>query len=163
MRNVVVIEPEWLPIYATKLCSLSKPLEDPAPYYDDKNHQVMCYRSATFGPHQWPVPQTEHPYPDGLEKYKYFAQFLLEGKVVHWFAKYSRSLLSSPATLNKSWAKLQPRTTSFLSALTTASVDNLHALNKLWQTDATFLLKEYKEWVVEELHYEISQNWPPTK
>ncbi len=33
------------------------------------------------GSHCWPIPVQELPYPDSLDKYKLFAQFLLQGKV----------------------------------------------------------------------------------
>lgn len=132
---MVAIEAAWLPIYAASLCNLSKPLEDPAPFYDSETDSVRCFRSATFGPHHWPLPQTEHAFPDDIDKYKWFGRFLLEGKVVPFLEQFSKMLLTHPSTLNKSWAKLQPRTTSLTSALATAKIDSLESLNARWGTE----------------------------
>lgn len=137
VSDIVVIEPEWLPIYAVKLCNLSKPLEEPAPFYDEVDDCVKCYRTATFGPYQWPVPQTEHVYPDGIDKFRWFARFLLEGKIDPYFQLYSKTLLSPPTILNKSWSKLQPRTTSMIDALSSEDVDSLKKLSAKWIENPT--------------------------
>ena len=45
--GVTAIEPVWLPLYAARQCTFSKPLEEPAPTY--KDGQVYCHMAATFG------------------------------------------------------------------------------------------------------------------
>ena len=34
-----------------------------------------------LGAHNWPLPSCELPHPEGLQQYKLFAKFLLQGKV----------------------------------------------------------------------------------
>lgn len=63
MRCVVPIEPEWLPIYAGRLCRLSKPLADPPPRFDEAEGKMKCHVSASFGPFHWQLPTTEVDHP----------------------------------------------------------------------------------------------------
>lgn len=53
----------------------------------------------------WPIQATELPYPDNLDRYRWFARFLLEGKVCPKLEKYRSTLLTTPATMLKTWAK----------------------------------------------------------
>ena len=135
MRNVVAIEPEWLPLFVADSCKLSNPLESPPPRYDYPSDSIKCFRSATFGPYEWPISPTELIYPEGLERYKYFAKFLLEGDVVPLFKSYCKQLLSSPSIIIKSWASLQPRTQKVLNSLVSQSIDNRKLLLNKWKTD----------------------------
>lgn len=135
MRNVVAIEPEWLPIFVPNLCTFSSPLESPSPRYDSSSDSIKCYRSCTFSTHSWPIPPTELDYPSGLDKYKFFAKFLLEGEVVPFFKAYSKVLLSPPLIIIKSWASLQPRTEKFLNCLISQNIDTKKDLLRKWQTD----------------------------
>ena len=57
------------------------------------------------GPHFWAVEAVEVDYPKNAEKYKWFAKAFLGGKVCPKLEKYSRSLLSTPETMLKSWAR----------------------------------------------------------
>ena len=47
--GVTAIEPEWLPIFAPTLCTLSAPLTDPPPRYNIVTGTLYCHVSATFG------------------------------------------------------------------------------------------------------------------
>ena len=85
--------------------TVSEPMENPPPEYDSKTGQVKCYMKGTFGHCAWELPTTLLDYPTGLEKIKWFARFLLEGKVCPKFAKFSLELLSMPSTMVKTWAK----------------------------------------------------------
>ena len=77
------------------------------------------------GPHSWPLSAMEMEYPPGLQRYRLFALFLLQGKVrvergrkgkgeLSWLlwlqvcrqlAQFSTALLLPPVTMVKSWAK----------------------------------------------------------
>ena len=135
MRNVVAIEPEWLPLFVPNSCNFSNPVESPPPRYDPISDSVKCFRSATFGPHDWPIRPTEVPFPEGLDKYKYFAKFLLEGDVIPSFKTYSKSLLSPPSIITKSWASLQPRTEKFLKCLVSQKINTRKNLSNKWKSD----------------------------
>lgn len=130
MRNVVAIEPSWIPIYASKQCKFSKPLEQPEPYYDKENDKIRCYVLPTVSPFGWKLKQTAIEYPESNEKYKLFAQFLLEGKVFDFFAKYYNEnlYLSNPKVLTKSWGLLKEGPTKLLNALIENRISSKEAL-----------------------------------
>lgn len=161
MRVVAEVEPEWLPIYAPKSCAFSSPLEEPPPRYDRKKDKLLCSMTSTFGPHMWQLGESEREFPEGLDRFRWFARFLLQGDVVPFFKKYTKLLLSPPVTMIKSWARLQPRTEHLLQALVAQRADSRRQLCDLWERDPKYLLKEYLEWIQESLHNEVSLAWPP--
>ncbi|XP_023948187.2 probable ATP-dependent RNA helicase kurz [Bicyclus anynana] len=161
MRNVAAIEPEWLPVYIPQLCNLGEPLSDPEPRYDATSGRVKCHFKGTFGKSCWELPVAEIDYPDKIERYKWFARFLLEGKVFPKLKKYSGSLLSPPSTMIKSWANLQPRTEVLLKCLISRRVGTKDQLENAWKEQSTYLLEEYLKWIPESAHNEITLYWPP--
>ena len=86
----------------------------------------------------------------GLDKYKWFARFFLEGAVAPELVKYTSSLLSNPlimvkrvfmsvGSLNdklyvqvKSWSNLQKRTELVLKDLAKESCDSGAKLGQIW-------------------------------
>ncbi|CAB3222170.1 unnamed protein product [Arctia plantaginis] len=161
MRNVTAIEPEWLPIYVPQLCNLGDPLSDPAPRYDEKSGRVKSHFKGTFGKAGWELPIVEIDFPDKIDRYKWFARYLLEGVVFPKLKKYTSSLLSPPSTMVKSWAKLQPRTEVLLKALIAKRAGTRDALRAVWVQQSNFLLDEYLKWVPESAHNEVTLYWPP--
>ena len=122
-------------------------MEAPQPRYDAESGLVKCHMSCSFGPRSWQIPAQELDYPSGLEKFKWFARFLLEGKVEPSLTGFVPFLLSSPTTMLKSWAKLQPRTEALLGGLVGAGADNKDALEEAWKNDKNFLFAAYKQWI----------------
>ncbi|KAJ0173159.1 hypothetical protein K1T71_011335 [Dendrolimus kikuchii] len=161
ISNVTAIEPEWLPVYVPHLCNLGEPLSDPEPRYDEKSGRVKCHFKGTFGKAGWELPTVEIDYPDKIERYRWFARFLLEGSVFPKLRKYAASLLSPPSTMVKSWAKLQPRTEALLKILIMKRAGNRNALKDIWEDRKDYLLDEYLKWLPESAHNEVTLYWPP--
>lgn len=46
MKTVTKIKPEWLAQMVPALCTLGKPLDQPAPRYDPKTDTILCYMSG---------------------------------------------------------------------------------------------------------------------
>ncbi|KAL0818359.1 hypothetical protein ABMA28_008837 [Loxostege sticticalis] len=161
MRNVAAVEPEWLPVYVPQLCNLGEPLSDPEPRYDEPSGRVKCHFQGSFGRAGWELPIVEVDYPDKIERYRWFARFLLEGSVFPKLKKYASSLLSPPSTMIKSWAKLQPRTEILLKTLIMKRAGTRDALKKVWQEESNYLLDEYLKWLPESAHNEATLYWPP--
>ncbi|ELU07825.1 hypothetical protein CAPTEDRAFT_170843 [Capitella teleta] len=161
MKGISAIQAEWLPIFAPSRCNFSKPLEHPAPRYQLSSGKVLCHSTSTCGPHGWQIPEVEMEFPVGVDRFKWFGRFLLEGIVCPQLEKFVPTLLTAPLTMVKSWAKLQPRTETFLKALMAAQVDSKASLMAKWQKDPNFLLKEYSEWVPRVQHLEVEAKWPP--
>ena len=49
--------------------------------------EVMCTVTATFGSRAWVLPKSQVVHPKGIDKFKHFARFLLEGKVITSLAR----------------------------------------------------------------------------
>lgn len=161
VRGITAIDPQWLPVYAPTLCTFSDPLELPAPRYDSQRDQVRCHMNVTFGRSSWPLPLMELEFPVGIDRFKYFGQFFLSGAVCPPLAKNVKMLLSTPSTMIKSWAKLQPRTQVLLQELMKEKVDTLESLLTVWRTNNCYLLEAYKMWLPESLHEHVASQWPP--
>ncbi|XP_075689607.1 putative ATP-dependent RNA helicase DHX37 isoform X2 [Rhinoderma darwinii] len=161
MKGVSSIEPEWIPALLPQYCHFGEPLEDPPPSYCSVSGRLKCHRQSTFFRVGWQLPAVELEYPEGLERYKYFAKYLLEGKVIQKLCSYTSILLSSPATMLKTWAKLQPRTEILLRALVSAKADNLSSLVSAWKNDPKYLLHAFCQWIPEAAHADVTKAWPP--
>ncbi|XP_067683944.1 probable ATP-dependent RNA helicase DHX37 [Haliotis asinina] len=161
MKGIVAVECEWLPVFAPSYCVFSKPQDDPPPHYNAQTGEVFCHMTSSYGRVNWPVPAVPLLYPAGLDRYKWFARFLLEGQVVPVMKQFVPTLLSTPSTMVKSWARLQPRTETLLSALVEEDVDCVSALTNMWRSKPNYLLEAYLEWLPEALHAKVKLKWPP--
>ncbi|XP_026687448.1 probable ATP-dependent RNA helicase kurz [Diaphorina citri] len=161
MRGITAIEPEWLPVYAPSLCTFSSPLEHPTPRYIPTTKKLMCHVNATFGKSGWPLPVVEIEMPKGLDRFKWFAVFLLDGSICPKLSKYVTSLLSTPTTMVKSWASLQRRTEILLQALVQKNTDSVDILMDIWKSEPAYLRSEYLQWLPESAHNEVTASWPP--
>lgn len=121
----------------------------------------MCRAEATYGPRKWKLPSAEIRHPLNLNYFRHFAIFLLSGEVFGKLKKFEKNLLSKPETMTKEWARLQKRTESLLKILTGTDCKSRFDLEKRWETDFSFLLNEYLEWVPDALHDEVRLLWPP--
>ncbi|KAK7145529.1 hypothetical protein R3I93_013304 [Phoxinus phoxinus] len=161
MRGVCAVQAEWIPRLLPQYCHFSVPEESPAPWYCPLSGRLKCQQQSTFFRVSWKLPAVEMDYPEGLERYKLFAKFLLEGQVCPKIQQFSTCLLSSPSTMLKTWAKLQPRTEVLLSALASEKVDSRKALEAAWKKNEKYLMPAYCQWIPESLHAKVSKIWPP--
>ncbi|OWK54885.1 putative ATP-dependent RNA helicase DHX37 [Lonchura striata] len=161
MKGVSAVEPEWIPALLPPYCHFGKPLEKPPPSYCPGTGRVRCHRPSVFYRVGWQLPAVEVDYPAGLDRYKHFARFLLEGKVFKKLSSYSQCLLSSPLIMLKTWSKLQPRTEALLQALVKENCDNRDALVAAWKKNPKYLLAAYCQWLPEAMHQELALKWPP--
>ncbi|XP_077164157.1 putative ATP-dependent RNA helicase DHX37 [Paroedura picta] len=161
MKGVSAVEPEWIPLLLPLYCHFEKPQEQPPPSYCPETGSVRCHRPSVFYRIGWQLPPVEVDYPEGIDRYKYFAKFFLEGKVFKKLGSFSRCLLSNPVIMLKAWSKLQPRTESLLTALVSENADNRDALLAAWDRNPKYLLAEYCQWIPEAAHENVSKIWPP--
>ncbi|XP_071848157.1 probable ATP-dependent RNA helicase DHX37 isoform X3 [Apostichopus japonicus] len=160
MKGVTAIEADWLPHLVPHLCTFAKP-QVGSETYDKASGTVRCLRACTFGRNVWQISVQEMEYPECLDKYKWFAKFLLEGEVVDQLKKFRENLLSTPSTMVKTWAKLQPRTQVLLNALVQEQVCSKEALMEAWKKNDRYLLKELCEWLPSGKHTILALKWPP--
>ncbi|OCT98359.1 hypothetical protein XELAEV_18010591mg [Xenopus laevis] len=161
METTKMYMKEWIPVLLPQYCHFGKPLEEPPPFYCSETGRVKCHRPSTFYRVGWQLPAVVVDYPEGLDRYKYFAMFLLEGKVIKKFGSYRSVLLSTPIAMLKTWAKLQPRTEILLKALVSENADSLAGLLAAWKKNPKYLLSELCQWTPEAIHEDISKAWPP--
>ncbi|XP_033828283.1 probable ATP-dependent RNA helicase DHX37 [Periophthalmus magnuspinnatus] len=161
MKGVSAVEAQWVPQFLPQYCHFSSPLDSPAPWFCPSTGTIRCQRSSTFFRIGWQLPAVEMEYPEGLDKYKMFAKFLLEGQVCPKLKKHCAHLLSNPSIMLKTWAKLQPRTEVLLSALVSKRVDCRDQLMTVWKSDEKYLLCAYCQWLPESIHQDIAKYWPP--
>ncbi|XP_036132601.1 probable ATP-dependent RNA helicase DHX37 [Molossus molossus] len=162
MKGVSAVEVSWVPVLLPAYCQFDQPLEEPPPAYCPEKGRVLCHRTSTFYRVGWPLPAVQVDFPGGLDCYKHFARFLLEGQVFPKLASHRRCLLSSPSTMLKTWARLQPRTESLLRALVAKKADCRDALLAAWRKNPKYLLAEYCEWLPQATHADVEKAWPPT-
>ncbi|XP_037851052.2 probable ATP-dependent RNA helicase DHX37 isoform X2 [Chlorocebus sabaeus] len=105
MKGISSVEVQWIPALLPSYCQFDKPLEEPAPTYCPERGRVLCHRASVFYRVGWPLPAIEVDFPEGIDCYKHFAQFLLQGQVFRKLASYQSCLLSSPSTMLKTWAR----------------------------------------------------------
>ncbi|XP_061586057.1 probable ATP-dependent RNA helicase DHX37 [Cololabis saira] len=161
MRGVSAVEAEWVPRLLPQYCHLGPAHESPVPWFCCSTGTIRCHRPSTFFRVGWQLPAVEMDYPEGLDRYKLFTRFLLEGQVCPNLQKYSGHLLSNPSIMLKTWAKLQPRTEALLGPLVSKRVDSRDALFSVWRSEEKFLLSAYCQWLPEAMHQEVSKSWPP--
>uniref|UniRef100_UPI0037E75335 probable ATP-dependent RNA helicase DHX37 n=1 Tax=Semicossyphus pulcher TaxID=241346 RepID=UPI0037E75335 len=161
MKGMSAVEAEWVPQLLPQYCHFGPPLDSPSPWLCSSSGTIKCHRSSTFFRVAWQLPAVEKDYPDGLERYKLFSRFLLEGQVCPKLKKYSSHLLSNPSIMMKTWAKLQPRTEAVLGTLVSKRVDSRDVLLAVWKTEDKFLLSAYCQWLPEAMHEEVANIWPP--
>jgi len=163
MRGITQIQPDWLPRFLPGLCNLGKHLDVPEPRYCAATGTVRASFKGTFGPGSLPLPLVEVEYPSnaGMEKYKQFSRFILEGNVCGDLKQFRTSLLSNPLMVAKSWSNLQPRIEKMFRELAASRVENGRLLKKKFQSDSNFLLSSYLVWVPEVLHEDVKKIWPP--
>nr|XP_015099253.1 probable ATP-dependent RNA helicase DHX37 [Vicugna pacos] len=162
MKGVSTVEVQWIPVLLPSYCQFDKPLEEPPPTYCPEKGRVLCHRASVFYRVCWPLPAVQVDFPEGIDCYKHFARVLLEGQVFHRLASYKRCLLSSPSTMLKTWARLQPRTESLLRALVAERANCRDALLAAWRKNPKYLLAEYCEWLPQAMHADVEKAWPPT-
>uniref|UniRef100_G1SUG5 DEAH-box helicase 37 n=1 Tax=Oryctolagus cuniculus TaxID=9986 RepID=G1SUG5_RABIT len=161
MKGVSTVDVQWIPVLLPSYCQFDKPLEEPAPTYCPEKGRVLCHRASVFYRVGWPLPAVQVDFPEGVDRYKHFARFLLEGQVFRKLAAYRSCLLSSPSTMLKTWARLQPRTQSLLSALVAEKADCRDALLAAWKRSPKYLLTQYCEWLPQAMHADVEKGWPP--
>ncbi|ERE76014.1 putative ATP-dependent RNA helicase DHX37-like protein [Cricetulus griseus] len=161
MKGVSTVEIQWIPSLLPSYCQFDAPLEEPAPSYCPESGRVLCHRASVFYRVGWPLPAIQVDFPEGIDRYKYFARFLLEGQVFCKLVSFKSCLLSSPSTMLKTWARLQPRTESLLKALVAEKADSRDALLAAWKKNPRYLLAEYCEWLPKAMHTDVEKSWPP--
>lgn len=166
LKGVTVINNTWLTNQS--LTNFGALLDQPEPHYDPKEDKCIGYTNPTFGPKLWQLCLTKIDITNPIDNACYFAQGLLQGKVLFGFHPNQSVfkilqpyLLSKPNVLSKSWARNQSRVQQLLQALHgNNACSQTHLLDK-WKKDPKFLSSEICQWLPLEFHSTIQNDWPP--
>ncbi|CAG9465679.1 unnamed protein product [Pedinophyceae sp. YPF-701] len=160
MGGVTAIEPEWLPAAAPALCRVSKPLEDPVPFYSPERDEVLAWHDVEFGPHNWQLPRHPARHPSQDARCAAFAVALLSGKVTAAFTALSGSLVAKPDVIQRPEMQGHVRVGELVARLTAAKVDSRRALAAAWSKAPQFLLREIAQWVPKSHASVLEGLWP---
>ncbi|KAK7086027.1 ATP-dependent RNA helicase dhx37 [Halocaridina rubra] len=162
MRNVTVIEPQWLAVFAPELCSFTPPLESPEPCYDETKDLVVCHRSAKFGSGSWELPDVEVEYPHSHSLFLWVAYFLLAGELCPCLQPYVKHLYEPRVMVNPVAIRYRQQRETLLQALMNKNATNRAKLFDVWSKEPSYLLNEYLLWVEDTaIKKEIRKIWPP--
>ena len=159
MHHVTVVEPHWLLKIAPHLCLISEPLHGIGlnPFYDGNDDVIKCYVEVRFGPYQWELPRQTIIHPDINERYKYFAMYILEGKVYKEMQKLKQYLKYRPISIINSANNTGK---ALVNALKTYEIDNKYKLDLQWLNNAQFLYNEIQSWIQSSKIHVFKQIWP---
>lgn len=163
MRGVTSVKPTWLVLHARALCTFSRPLADPQPYYDCSLDEVFCWVSPTFGPHLWELPLDRSSMKSGIHRTAVFACALLQGKVLPCLKQVVNFLVADPLILLKPEAAAHKRVSNLLHRLSAGPVDSRIKLNSAWDADPKFLYFEILSWLQSKFHWKFEEIWQQMK
>ena len=172
VKTITPIEPFWLGTLAkgSRLLKLGEPQPTPVPKYDVDKDMMVCSVQTKFGNHNWEIsPVQVEMYPvlqDHTTKsaqqkvsssrhfvsddsFRWFARYLLEGKVLPELKDLSDVWSDPPSGLTRSNAPSSKKVALLVAALANAGIDSAGALRKHWaEVDSKFLYKEvFQGWV----------------
>ena len=161
VRGATAVEPGWLPEFAPAQCHLQPPLSEPEPWYEDG--RVTCRVNGTFGKSSFILPVMTLPHPEDADgtSIKYFARFLLEGRVLPELSAFADDLPASlPATFTRTVSFHSERVKSFYSRLVSGgNIDRMDRLRAAFEKDKDFLKPEFKLWVSQDRHDDVDEVW----
>lgn len=177
MKSITPIDPAWLGQIATgsQLLRLGEPKPTPPPVYSVEQDAIMCHISTRFGRHGWEIPPVQAKMFPALQQlpgkqsahfqvddsFRWFARFLLEGKVLSELTDLPSLLNDSPSLITRK-ATIK-KAVLLVSTLAAAGVDSASALRQHWaEVDDKFLFKHLRPWIKEERKEDAKRLWIDT-
>ena len=177
MQRVSPVDAEWLASICqnSNLMTIGSPLTTPAPRYLKEKDSVQVAVESKFGGHGWEIPPCYMDMYETIQKevkgnnrsssvlmqydsFRWFARYLLEGKVLLELSGLLPMLNDEPAIITR--RKPAKKVMLFVSALSDAGVDSAAALQKHWaDKDDKFLFKALKPWVKQECVEDAKRVW----
>lgn len=191
MKTITPIDASWLGSLASgsRLLSLGDPIPIPLPSYDREHDSIVCCVKTMYGAHRWEIPpvtrsmhalllgdsdtskasplkRNAHFEPD--DSYRWFARFLLEGKIFPEIKDLNGAKDGTETAWNDSPSIITRRTAvkkvvMLVSALSGADIDSRRALQRHWaEVDDKFLFKVLKHWVKADSVARVQKLWIKT-
>ena len=176
MSNITPIDPSWLGALTkgSHLLRLGDPIITPPPSYDADKDAIFCSVVTKFGNRGWEIPSLRVEMFDAIQKggkqsthflvddsFRWFARFLMEGKVILELKKLVEFLNDDPSIITRKTPV--SKVALLVSALSSAGIDSAGALRKHWsEVDHKFLLKNVQPWIKSEKLVEVKHLWMAT-
>jgi ATP-dependent RNA helicase DHX37/DHR1 len=176
MKNITPIDPSWLGTLArgSYLLRLGDPLSSPLPSYDANKDAVLCSVLTKFGNRGWEIPPMQVEMYPALQKigkqsthfllddsFRWFARFLLEGKVLPELKNLAQFLNDEPSLITRKTPA--SKVALLVSTLAIAGIDSAGALRKHWaEVDNKFLFSNLKSWTKPENVTAVKEIWMTT-
>ena len=178
MQKVTPVDAEWIAgvCHGSNLMQLGAALASPAPRYVKEKDSIQCAVETKFGGHGWEIPPCYVDMFDLLQNqrinnqrmqssavikddsFRWFARFLLEGKVLPELSSLLPLLNDEPAIITR--RKPMKKVVAIVSTLSDAGVDSAAALQKHWaEKDDKFLFKAIKPWVIQDSAEDAKRIW----
>ena len=174
MKNLTPIDPVWLGPLAkgSNMLRIGEPVPTPQPVYDKHNDKIVCSALTKYGVHGWEIPPIRvvmHPallkqsnkgtiHFDHKDSFRWFARFLLEGKVLPELSQLTAFLNDSPSLITRR----QPtaKVSNLVSRLVEADINSASSLQRHWkEVNDKFLFRELKSWIRSEDRPQAIQVW----
>ena len=163
MKGLTAIkDPAMLATAGAHLCSFSKPLEKPAPRYDSDRDQIICYARPRFGDRSLELEPVPMEMPTGADRYRWLAQFILNGDVFPELRQWVEHLISKSSLMTN--AKLpitHSKVMSLVQPLMEHKIKSKADLLRVWEKQPKFLLRGYLSWLPPTFHADVTAMWPP--
>lgn len=170
MKNVTPIDPQWLGALSLgcKLMTLGETLDIPVPKYDANRDSIMCSVVTKFGDQGWILPPIQVRMQEALQngskqlipddQYRWFARYLLEGKVFQQLKGLKDLLNEDPSIITRK--KASSKISLLLSSLITHEISSAEALIRHWaEENNKFLFKNLRSWAKKEKGSEVKKIW----
>jgi len=169
MTGVSLVNSAWLAPLASNspLLKLGNPVESPLPFYDSRCDEIFCHVGASFG-----QLGSVDPYKMNMRKvclslgsgsggggggstvlvkddhYRWFARFLLEGKIVSELKELGGMLKDEPAKITK--RKPSKIVALLVNELKRLDVFDLKGFKRELEKDKNYLWEAVKSWCVKD-------------
>jgi len=174
MKNITPIDPTWLGEISkgTRMVKLGNPLSLPAPIYDEEQDEVLCSVTTKYGSQGWEISPTRKGMYEVLnsangketgdflrdDSFRWFARFLLEGKIISEFVDLRQFMNDSPSLITQ--RNPSAKVNMLVSALSSAGVDSATALRKHWsEKNDKFLFLQLRSWIKRENYSQAKKIW----
>ena len=174
MKNVTPIDPTWLGEISkeTQTVKFGAPCSSPPPTYDTEQDKMIFSVTTKFGGRRWEIPPTKVGMSGALkfskrkenheflrdDSYRWFARFLLEGKIISEFGDLQKFMNDSPSLITQKIPSSKVNT--LVSELSRAGVLSASSLREHWaEENDKFLFRQVKHWIKYEYRSQAKTIW----
>lgn len=147
MSVATEVDAQWLAECCPALCTVSKPLLDPAPAYRPDLDQVVTWHEVHYGPYLWELPASMRRCESEGDRISAFAAAFLEGKVFSALQDLRKAYASAPGLATRPEAQAHRRVSDLITALRRGGIDSRAGLAKALAKRPTFLREEVGQWL----------------